>query len=140
TDWIIHYGGKAYFDPGNAQAREHIIKVIMEAVNNYDIDAVHIDDYFYPYPVKGMHFKDDASFALTANGMSKADWRRSNVNTFIWQLSANIKQAKPWVQFGVSPFGVWRNADKDPRGSQTVGATSCYDDLYSDVLYWIDKK
>ncbi len=139
-DWIIHYGNKGYFDPGNAQARQHIIKVIMEAVSNYDIDAVHIDDYFYPYPIAGKPFNDDASYALTGNGMSRADWRRSNVNTFIWQLHTNIKQAKPWVKFGVSPFGVWRNINKDPKGSNTVGATSCYDDLYSDVLHWVDKK
>jgi uncharacterized lipoprotein YddW (UPF0748 family) len=138
-DWIIHYDGKAYFDPGNAHAREHIINVIMEAVVNYDIDAVHIDDYFYPYPVAGKVFNDNTSYALTGNGMNKADWRRSNVNTFIWQLSSNIKKEKPWVQFGVSPFGVWRNINKDPKGSPTNGATSCYDDLYSDILHWVDK-
>lgn len=139
-DWIIPYDGKSYFDPGNAQARQHIIKVIMEAVNNYDLDAVHIDDYFYPYPVAGKTFNDETSYKLTNSGMSKADWRRSNVNTFIWQLNNDIKNKKPWVKFGVSPFGVWRNINKDPRGSYTNGATACYDDLYSDVLHWIDKR
>lgn len=139
-DWIIPYDGKSYFDPGNAHARQHIIKVIMEAVTKYDIDAVHIDDYFYPYPVAGKTFNDDASFKLTNNGMSKADWRRANVNTFIWQLNNEIKGKKPYMKFGVSPFGVWRNINKDPRGSNTNGATACYDDLYSDVLHWMDKK
>lgn len=139
-DWIIPYDGKSYFDPGNAQARQHILKVIMEAVQNYDLDAVHIDDYFYPYPVVGKTFNDEASYKLTHNGMSKADWRRSNVNTFIWQLHHDIKSIKPWIKFGVSPFGVWRNSNKDPRGSNTIGATACYDDLYSDILHWVDKK
>lgn len=139
-EWIIKYGGKSYFDPGNPQAQLHIQNVIMEAVKKYDIDAVHIDDYFYPYPIAGQTFNDNASYAKTGNGMSRADWRRSNVNTFIWQLNRNIKKEKPWVQFGVSPFGVWRSINKDPRGSNTVGATTCYDDLYSDVLEWVDKK
>jgi len=138
-EWIINYDNKAYFDPGNVNARQHIIKVIMEAVSKYDIDAVHIDDYFYPYPVAGKKFNDDASFQQYGNNSTLADWRRSNVNTFIWQLNNNIKKEKPWVKFGVSPFGVWRNIDKDPRGSNTKGATACYDDLYSDVMHWMDK-
>lgn len=139
-DWIINYDNKAYFDPGNVQARQHIINVIMEAVSKYDIDAVHIDDYFYPYPVAGKTFNDAATYTQYGNGINKGDWRRANVNTFIWQLSSNIKKEKPWVKFGVSPFGVWRNIDKDPKGSNTRGATACYDDLYSDVLQWMDKK
>lgn len=137
-DWIIHYDGKSYFDPGNPQAREYILNVMLEAVKKYDIDALHIDDYFYPYPKSGLYFNDDAMYQRYGNGMPLADWRRQNVNTFISQLHTNIKKIKPWVKFGVSPFGIWRNAKNDPLGSQTNGS-SCYDELYSDVRLWIMK-
>jgi len=135
-DWIINYDGKAYFDPGNPQAREYIINVMIEAVKKYDIDALHIDDYFYPYPVKGLRFNDDISYQKYGQGKNLADWRRQNVNTFISLLHSNIKKVKPWVKFGVSPFGIWRNAKNDPEGSQTNGS-SCYDELYSDVRLWM---
>jgi uncharacterized lipoprotein YddW (UPF0748 family) len=139
-DWIISYGGKSYFDPGNPEAREYILKVILDAVKRYDVDAIHIDDYFYPYPVAGRPFPDQASFTKYGNStQSREDWRRDNVNMFVSQLNSNIKKEKSWVKFGVSPFGIWRNDNKDPEGSATRGS-SCYDDLYSDVKLWIDKK
>lgn len=138
-DWIISYGGKSYFDPGNPEAREYILKVILDAVSRYDVDAVHIDDYFYPYPIAGKPFPDLASYTKYNNGQSREDWRRDNVNMFVSQLNSNIKKEKAWVKFGVSPFGIWRNDNKDPEGSATRGS-SCYDDLYSDVRLWIDKK
>lgn len=138
-DWIINYGGKAYFDPGNPEAREYILKVILDAVQRYDLDAVHVDDYFYPYPIAGRPFPDQGSFAKYSNGrQSREDWRRENVNLFVSQLNTNIKKEKSWVKFGVSPFGIWRNDNKDPEGSATRGS-SCYDDLYSDVRLWINK-
>lgn len=139
-EWIIHYDGKGYFDPGNPEVREYILNVFMDVVKRYDLDALHIDDYFYPYPVAGKTFNDQKSYQKYGNGLSLADWRRNNVNLFISQLSRMIKQEKPWVKFGVSPFGVWRNINKDQKGSNTIGATACYDDLYSDILLWIDKK
>lgn len=135
-DWVINYGRKSYFDPGNPEARNYILKVILDAVKRYDIDAVHIDDYFYPYRIAGQAFRDDKSYARYNNGMNRADWRRNNVNLFISQLNNQIKKEKPWVQFGVSPFGIWRNAKDDPKGSATNGS-SCYDDLFSDVLLWM---
>lgn len=137
-DWIIHYDGKSFFDPGNPAARAYILKVMLEVVEKYDIDAVHIDDYFYPYPSKGKVFNDQASYLLHGKGQSLEDWRRENVNTFIEQLNRKIKQVKPYVKFGVSPFGIWRNEHVDPSGSSTNG-TSCYDDLYSDVRLWMRK-
>lgn len=138
-NWIIHYSGKSYFDPGNPEAREYILKVILDAVARYDIDAVHIDDYFYPYPVAGKPFPDQASYQKYNNGMSIEDWRRNNVNIFVSQLNNGIKKEKSWVKFGVSPFGIWRNQNKDPEGSATRGS-SCYDELYSDVRLWLEKK
>lgn len=137
-DWVINYGGKAYFDPGNPEARNYILKVILDVVKRYDIDAVHIDDYFYPYRVAGQTFRDDKSYARYNNGMNREDWRRNNVSLFISQLNNQIKKEKPWLQFGVSPFGIWRNVKDDPRGSATNGS-SCYDDLFSDILLWMKK-
>lgn len=138
-DWILSYGGKAYFDPGNPAAREYILKVILDVVARYDIDAVHIDDYFYPYPIAGRSFPDQATYTKYNNGLSKEDWRRENVNLFVSQLNSNIKKEKSWVKFGVSPFGIWRNDNVDPEGSATRGS-SCYDELYSDVRLWIQRK
>lgn len=138
-EWLIHYGGKTYFDPGNPNAREYILKVMMEVVKKYDIDAVHIDDYFYPYPSKGKVFNDQNTYAQYGKGKSLEDWRRENVNTFVAQLNSRIKKTKPHVKFGVSPFGIWRNDHTDPNGSCTKG-TSCYDDLYSDVRLWMQNK
>lgn len=134
-EWLINYGGKTYFDPGNPEARLYIQKVILDVVKRYDIDAVHIDDYFYPYKIAGQTFNDQVSFSKYNNGMPLDTWRRNNVNLFISQLNRLIKKEKSWMQFGVSPFGIWRNQKQDPNGSRTNG-TSCYDDLYSDVLLW----
>ncbi len=139
-NWVLHYGGKGYLDPGNIDARAYVLKVIMEAVSKYDIDAVHIDDYFYPYRIAGKEFPDDSSYNKYKNGMTKDEWRRNNVNLFISQLNILIKNEKPWVKLGISPFGVWRNANKDPRGSKTTAGQTCYDDLYSDILLWMDNK
>lgn len=136
-DWIISYGGKSYIDPGVPEAREYVTKVIMDVVKRYDIDGVHLDDYFYPYRIAGQEFGDARSYARFKESFSdKEDWRRNNVSTFVATLYQNIKGEKRYVKFGISPFGVWRNASKDPEGSATRGGQTCYDDLYSDVLLW----
>ena len=83
--------------------------MIEEVVTNYDIDAIHFDDYFYPYKIKGEEFNDSRSFKKYGEGMHLADWRRLNVSNFVKYTSYTIKSIKPWVQFGISPFGVWRN-------------------------------
>lgn len=138
--WIIHYGTKAYLDPGNPEAREYVVKVIMDVVKRYDIDGVHLDDYFYPYRIAGKEFGDHHSFSRHGKGhSSKDDWRRSNINDFIYTLHQEIVHEKPYVKFGISPFGVWRNASRDPRGSATRGGQTCYDDLYADILLWMEK-
>ena len=139
-DWIISYGGKSYIDPGVPEAREYVIKVIMDVVKRYDIDAVHIDDYFYPYRIAGQEFGDYKSWNRCGAGFDdKGDWRRNNVNVFISNLNTSIKNEKYYVKFGISPFGVWRNSSKDPEGSDTRGGQTCYDDLYSDVILWMKK-
>ncbi len=136
-DWLVNYDGKTLLNPGIPEAREYVIRVIMEVVKKYDIDAVHMDDYFYPYRVAGVEFGDQKAFAKYGGDFnSKDDWRRNNVNLFVSALNTNIKSAKPHVKFGISPFGVWRNASKDPEGSQTRGGQTNYDDLYADVILW----
>jgi len=138
-EWIISYGGKSYIDPGIPEAREYVIKVIIDVVKRYDIDAVHLDDYFYPYKVGTTPFPDNKSYAQYGNGADREEWRRNNVNEFIYLLNKNIKAVKPYVKLGVSPFGIWRNASKDPEGSATRGGQTDYDDLYADVLLWLRK-
>ena len=138
-DWVISYGGKSYLDPGIPEAREYVISVIADVVKRYDIDAVHLDDYFYPYRVAGQTFGDGASYGKYGNGMDRDDWRRNNVNLFISRLNRNIKGIKPCMKLGISPFGVWRNKSKDPDGSPTKGGQTNYDDLYADVMLWMQK-
>ncbi|MBS1772765.1 MAG: family 10 glycosylhydrolase [Bacteroidetes bacterium] len=139
-NWIINYAGKAYINPGIPEARDYVIDIIMDVVKRYDIDGVHLDDYFYPYRSGRLEFGDYAAFSQYGHGFaSKDDWRRDNTNRFISQLNAAIKREKNYVKFGVSPFGVWRNDTKDPDGSHTHGGQTCYDDLYADVVLWLKK-
>lgn len=138
-DWVVRHQGKLMFDPGIPAAREHILQAIMEVVNNYDIDGVHLDDYFYPYGQDKEPFADDASYAAYNNGQfnNKGDWRRDNVNQFVRTLGEQIHQAKRHVKYGISPFGVWRNSKLDPTGSATNAGVNSYDDLYADTRAWI---
>lgn len=132
---FVRYAKKVFFDPAYGENRDYICNVVKDILTRYDVDGIHIDDYFYPYPEAGAKFNDDASYAKFGNGMNRADWRRNNVNLLIEQLHGTIKSTKPWVRFGVSPFGIWRNKKSDPRGSQSNGLQN-YDDLYADVLLW----
>lgn len=140
-DWLLRYGKKYYYNPGLPKVQQHILNVIKEVVENYDIDAIHFDDYFYPYKIQGEEFKDTATYEEFAlPGQNIDDWRRENVNTLIKQIHLYLKSAKPWVQFGISPFGVWRNADKDPKGSDTRAGQTTYDDLYADPITWMQNQ
>lgn len=135
-EWFVTYGDQLYFDPALPESRRYICEVITDIVTRYDIDALHMDDYFYPYPIKGVDFPDDASFARYGGGFdNKADWRRSNVNVLIKKIHETVRGIKPWVKFGISPFGIYRNQKSDPLGSKTNGLQN-YDDLYADVLLW----
>jgi uncharacterized lipoprotein YddW (UPF0748 family) len=136
-DWVLPYGGKLYYNPGIPEVRKFTIDAIMDAVRKYDIDAVHFDDYFYPYPVAGQVFDDAATYAQYGGGLALADWRRQNVDLLVSELSAAIRSAKPWVQFGISPFAIWRNSSTDPTGSPTQGGVQTYDDLYADTVKWV---
>ena len=137
-EWFLNYGDKRYFDPGNKEAQNYLANVVKDVVSRYAVDAIHFDDYFYPYRIAGKEFPDDASFGKYGNGMSKDDWRRSNVDSIIVSLSKVIKKENPKCQFGISPFGVWRNIDKDSiNGSNTRAGQTNYDDLYADILLWL---
>ena len=137
-DWIVNAGGKLYINPGIPLARQHIIDTIMEVVNGYAVDGVHLDDYFYPSNVA---FADDAAFISYNEGKiaSKADWRRSNINEFVRLLGESIHAAKPQVKYGISPFGVWRNKSVDNSGSDTKASITAYDHMYADVRTWIQR-
>ncbi|MEO8769773.1 MAG: family 10 glycosylhydrolase [Ferruginibacter sp.] len=138
-EWFITYGDKRYFDPGNKEVQAYVTAVVKDVVSRYAVDAIHFDDYFYPYPIGGKEFPDQASFVKYGNGLSKEDWRRSNTDSIIEALSKTIRQENKNCQFGISPFGVWRNADKDPEGSNTKAGPTNYDVLYADILLWLKK-
>jgi uncharacterized lipoprotein YddW (UPF0748 family) len=137
-DWVVRKDGRLYYDPGRPEVRAFVTDTIMEAVGRYDLDGVHFDDYFYPYPGSGAPFRDGASFAAHGTGFaSRAEWRRANVDALVSGVHDRIAATKPWVQFGVSPFAVWRNASTDPSGSDTRAGIETYDDLYADVRRWV---
>ncbi len=138
---FFSYGTWLLFNPGVPESREYICRVIKDIVSRYDIDALHMDDYFYPYPIKGLKIPDDMTFKKYGipagfKENQKADWRRDNVNKLVKALSDTIHSAKPWVRFSISPFGIYRNSNRHPDGSSTNGL-SCYDDLYADVMLWV---
>ena len=136
-EWFLTYGGKKYFDPGNKEAQQHVINVVKDIVKRYNVDAIHMDDYFYPYRIPNKEFPDNASYKKSGTSLSKGDWRRSNVDSIIKALNAVIKAEKPYCKFGISPFGVWRNKEADPDGSNTQAGQTNYDDLYADILLWL---
>ena len=133
----FEYDGLTLLNPALKENRDYICQVVTDILERYDVDGLHIDDYFYPYPTPGINIPDDAYFRANPQGFTdKDDWRRNNVNLFIEQLWATIRTVKPWVKFGVSPFGIYRNEKSDPNGSKTNGLQN-YDQLYADVLLWV---
>lgn len=137
--WFLKYGDKLYFDPGQPAAQDYVVEVIRDLLQRYPLDAIHFDDYFYPYRIAGQEFPDSVTYARYGNGLLRDDWRRSNVDSIIVKLYRVIRATRPGVQFGISPFGVWRNSSKDPRGSDTRAGQTNYDDLYADILLWLQK-
>jgi uncharacterized lipoprotein YddW (UPF0748 family) len=136
---VRDYGKYLWLDPGEKEVQDHSLRVVLDVVKRYDVDGVHFDDYFYPYREKGpdgmnMDFPDAASWKKFGAGgkLSRADWRRENVNGFVERVYESIKQTKPWVKFGISPFGIWR--PKYPRQIQGMDA---YEELYCDPRKWL---
>ncbi|MCL1943676.1 MAG: family 10 glycosylhydrolase [Candidatus Azobacteroides sp.] len=142
-EWFVKYDGKIYFDPGIPACRRFICDVVRDIVTRYDVDAIHMDDYFYPYPVAGQSFPDGNSFRTYGARQGfypndLGDWRRNNVNVLIREIKETIIDTdKIWVRFGISPFGIYRNKKSTPDGSGSdTGGLQNYDDLYADVLLW----
>jgi len=139
-EWIIPYGGRNYLNPGIPEVQAYLVGVVREIVTNYDVDGIHLDDYFYPYHVEGETYADSLSYRKFGKAFDSIDdWRRSNVDSLIAMLHREIKQIKPWVVFGISPFGVWRNKSNDPGGSETDALQTNYDHLYADPLVWAEQ-
>ena len=137
-EWFVKYGKQWYYNPALQETRDFLCQVVADLVTRYDIQAIHMDDYFYPYPTPGVDFPDDLAFAAYGRGFAnKGDWRRDNVNVLIKEIHETVRECKPWVKFGVSPFGIYRNQKSDPNGSATNGLQN-YDDLYADVLMWVN--
>ncbi|MET9322227.1 family 10 glycosylhydrolase [Streptomyces sp. NPDC003038] len=136
--WVVPYGGKLYYNPGLPEVRRFVQEAMLDAVARYPVDAVHWDDYFYPYPVEGQEFDDDDAYERHGAAFdSRADWRRHNTDTLVREMSARLREVRPAARFGVSPFAVWRNNDRDPLGSPTRAGVATYDDLYADTRKWV---
>jgi uncharacterized lipoprotein YddW (UPF0748 family) len=138
--WVKRYGEQLWIDPGQPGAAAHTLAVVADVVRRYDVDGVHIDDYFYPYPVEkngaDVPFPDDDSwlrYAMGGGGLKRDDWRRANVDALVLALHRSIKDSKPWVRFGISPFGIGR-PERRPAG---ITGFSQYDKLYADVEKWL---
>jgi uncharacterized lipoprotein YddW (UPF0748 family) len=136
---VRDYGSYLWLDPGEKQVQDYSLSVVMDVVRRYDVDGVHLDDYFYPYPEKGrdganLDFPDTASWKKFGAGgrLNRDDWRRENVNRFIERLHQSVKAAKPWVKFGVSPFGIWR-----PGTPRPIQGFDAYAQLYADSRLWL---
>lgn len=139
-EWFLTYGKHKYFNPALQETRDYVSKIVGDVVRRYDEDAIHFDDYFYPYKISGQPFPDSLSFVENGGDFYPNqidDWRRDNVNLVIKQIHDTIKSIKPWLPFGISPFGVWRNKSIDKSGSRTEAGQTNYDDLYADILYWL---
>lgn len=138
-EWMLAYGNTRMFDPGVPEVRRYLAEVIEDIVRRYDVDGVHFDDYFYPYPEVGAVLDDEASFRRYGGGMRKDDWRRENINAFVRMVHQRIRMAKPKIKFGISPYAVWRNQRETAEGSPTEAGMNCYDHLYADVRLWLQK-
>jgi uncharacterized lipoprotein YddW (UPF0748 family) len=136
---VRSYGQNLWLDPGEPEVRAYSLRVVMDVVKRYDVDGVHFDDYFYPYPDKNFAglekgFPDDASWKKYGvnSGLARDDWRRFNVDIFMEQVYHAIKAEKPWVKFGISPFGIWR-----PKNPPAITGLDAYAGLYADSRKWL---
>ena len=138
-EWFFIYEGIKLFNPGLPEVRQYIVQVILDVVKNYDVDGIHMDDYFYPYPAKGQVINDADAYAKYGSNFNDIrDWRRSNVDTLIKMLGDSIHKYKPRMKFGISPFGIWANRSQHPDGSETHGGSS-YIENFADTRQWMQK-
>lgn len=130
---VRKYGKQKWLDPGDPRVQDYSLRVMLDVVKRYDIDGVHIDDYFYPYPIKGTPFPDAATYKRYGKGLKIGDWRRRNVDRFVERLYKAIKKEKRWVRFGISPFGIYR--PRVPKGIEA--GLDQYAELYADARKWL---
>lgn len=137
-EWVLEYDNKLLLNPGIPEVRQYVKNTVLEVVKKYDVDAIHFDDYFYPYPdSKKSDIPDNEAYKKYGKAYkNKADWRRYNINAMIKDISISIKNTKSNVKFGISPFGVWRNSSVSPKGSDTKASITSYDTIYADTRYW----
>ena len=132
-EWVRNYGGQLWLDPGEPAARDYVIAVMVDVARRYEVDGIHIDDYFYPYPKGGTAFPDEATFAKYGGGKDRGDWRRENINRFVETMYGRVKSARPAAKIGISPFGIWR-----PGVPPTIEAQlDSYAQLFSDSRKWL---
>ncbi|QQL49782.1 glycoside hydrolase family 10 protein [Mucilaginibacter ginkgonis] len=136
-EWFFIYGGQKLFNPGLPEVREYIVQVVLDIVKNYDVDGIHMDDYFYPYLIAGQKLQDAEAFAQYGGDFSDIrDWRRNSVDLLIKMVGDSIHKYKPNIKWGVSPRGIWRNKNEDPEGSDTHGGAA-YSENYADTRKWM---
>lgn len=134
--WCVTYNSLKILNPGLPQVRDYVTNIVADIVNRYDIQGIHFDDYFYPYPSGGVTFNDNSTFTAYPRGFTnKDDWRRDNVNIFIKRINDTIKTIKPYVKFGVGPFGIWKNGV--PSG---ITGLSSYYEIYCDPVTWLNEQ
>ncbi len=141
-EWVVTYGSKQYLNPGIPEVRQYLNEIVIEVIENYEVDAIHFDDYFYPYPIAGKTFPDEKEFQQYGKQFESIEnWRRDNVDQIIETIHNSIKLNKPTVKFGISPFGVWKNYEDNDQisGSVTSAGNTNYDNLYADVIKWQQK-
>lgn len=134
-EWVVEYEGNYYFNPGLPAVQQLVVDGAAEIVRNYDVDGIHLDDYFYP----GTDFNDAAAYARYGEDFDDiGDWRRDNVNTLIASLDETVHAINPELSFGISPAGIWDNKADNPKGSDTNGRSS-YREIYCDSVEWIKR-
>lgn len=138
-DWFVKYGKNLYFDPGVPEVRAYTLEIIKDIVTNYDVDGIHFDDYFYPYPVANLPFLDSKAFELYGAGQQLADWRKANIDDFVFKVHQYLEANHPYIKFGISPFGVWENNNVNPLGSATKASITSLSSNHADVISWAKK-
>jgi uncharacterized lipoprotein YddW (UPF0748 family) len=136
---VKSYARYQWMDPAEPKATAHSLAVILDVVRRYSVDGVHIDDYFYPYPVKDTKgkwkdFPDSASWKRYKGKLTRADWRRDHINRFVQRLYNEVKKIRPTVKVGISPFGIWR-----PGHPKQIKGLDAYDALYADARKWLNE-
>lgn len=131
---LIPYGDLVWMDPGDDEVQRVSIAVVVDVVKRYDVDGVHLDDYFYPYPIANTEFADDRTWSRHQGDLTRAEWRRANVNRFVRDLHHAVKAARPDVEVGISPFGIWR-----PGHPKQIQGFDAYDGIYADSRLWLQR-